>query len=131
MEVWKIYPGFPDYQFSSYGRVKMSKVPKPRFWSRVDIRLVNGANRKNIESKKVFALLFVPNPNNYKCVRIIDKQLGFLPHNLKWYRPDKGIKGKKLEHLKKLIKTDLQNIEIADILGLSEKTVRNYKKKSL
>lgn len=64
-EVFKV---FDDYQISNKGR-----------------KIKNGRISSDKQVKYIIAKLFLPNPNNYKLVKLINKDFGYGVDNLIWY----------------------------------------------
>lgn len=131
-EIWKTYGKYTRYKFSNYGRVITPLMDSPKVWTRPDIRLRHYCgDTYNIASHVLFAKLFVVNPNNYRHVKLINKTMGFQADNLEWvkYEKTKKIVCQDYENLVNLIEYDIPHTVLAKMFNVSEKTIRNYRKK--
>ena len=90
-EVWKQIAEFPDYQVSTFGRIKSNKNGKEAYKkpqineSNYYVVSLYNKKRKNCKIHRLIALAFIPNPDNLPTVDHIDrnKQNNSIS-NLRW-----------------------------------------------
>lgn len=112
LEVFKSIPGFPDYQVSTWGRVRRAstgKFLKPEVhdkgYLRVDLYDKYG-NKAHIKVHRLVAVAFVGNPFNKPHVNHIDGNNQNNSHtNLEWVT-DAENRTKRMEILKRNARPD-------------------------
>lgn len=79
MEIWKEIENYPDYEISSYGRVKSLKWGKTRMLKfstnnsgYLTIHLRKNGKTKSYLIHRLVANAFIPNPDNKPCIDHID-----------------------------------------------------------
>lgn len=91
-EEWRTIENYPDYQISSFGRVKSLKFGKERILKQhlgssgyCQVDLYKYGKQKHYQVHRLVASIFLPNPQNYPCVNHIDenKQNNCIS-NLEW-----------------------------------------------
>ena len=76
-EIWKDIEGFPEYQISSFGRVKSlkcgrEKILKPSFHRYYYINLQKDKKNYKRSIHRLLAIAFIPNPDNLPVIDHID-----------------------------------------------------------
>jgi hypothetical protein len=93
---WKIYEGYPKYKISNRGEIyslSFQRLMRPKFSQVYKDKIIcfrNDKGSKTFLIKKLVATLYVPNPENKKCIRYINGNKEDLYYkNLEWYSIDK------------------------------------------
>ena len=88
-EIWKIIPDYPNYKISNLGRVvnikknKLMTITKHNHYCWVKLSRDNIP--KSIRIHRLVAQLFIPNPNNYRCINHKDENTSNNSvNNLEW-----------------------------------------------
>lgn len=88
IEEWKIIEDFPEYEVSSFGRIKRSNkfltpTKKSDGYFKINLRL--NKVPKTVYVHRIVAKAFVENPNNYNCVNHKDEnKANNNADNLEW-----------------------------------------------
>jgi hypothetical protein len=125
-EVWKSIPGWEDTFISSLGRIKRPHTGVLYASRHITLQSKNRGEKQKIRLKTLLAMLFVPNPLKLRYVQIINPNERITADNVAWTKQARPNQKKRDdEEFKKLLSPHLTNYEIADILKVSEKWVRN------
>lgn len=88
IEEWKVIEDFPEYEVSSFGRIKRSNkfltpTKKSDGYFKINLRL--NKVPKTVYVHRIAAKAFVENPNNYNCVNHKDEnKANNNADNLEW-----------------------------------------------
>ena len=81
MEIWKLVQGHPDYEISSFGRIKSKKFKKHVILKQSynldrykQVRIYTNKKGYTVRIHRLVAENFIDNPNNLPCVDHINKK---------------------------------------------------------
>lgn len=106
-EEWKIIENYPDYQISSFGRVKSLKFGKERILKQhlgssgyCQVDLCKDGKQKKYQVHRLVVQEFIDNPNNLPCVNHINEdKTDNRVENLEWctqeYNLNYGLRNEK------------------------------------